>query len=407
MNEKKITHYFQEELEAMLSDLESDRVERKESFKGDAPTTVREAVCAFANDLPDHRKSGVIFIGAKDDGNPSSLEITDSLLRQLTDIKTDGNIVPPPSLTVQKQILKGKEMAVILVEPSDSPPVRYKGRTCIRIGPRRGFASVQDERILNEKRRHKDRPFDIQPVEAAVLADLNLKLFEELYLPAAVAPDILAANDRTLEQRLAATKMIVSSDNPVPTVLGVLVLSSRTRDFLPGAYIQFLRIDGLELVDPIIDQHLIDGTVQDVLRLIDEKFTAHNRTSVDFTSSPIEVRRQSYPIPALQQLIRNAVLHRTYEGTNSPVKAYWYNDRIEIINPGGPYGEVTSENFGMPGVTDYRNPNLAEALRVLGFIQRYGAGIPTARRALEINGNPPLEFKVESTNIRITVRQAK
>ncbi len=298
-------------------------------------------------------------------------------------------------------------MAVILVEPSDSPPVRYKGRTCIRIGPRRGVASVQDERILNEKRRHKDRPFDIQPVEAAVLADLNLKLFEELYLPAAVAPDILAANDRTLEQRLAATKMIVSSDNPVPTVLGVLVLSSRTRDFLPGAYIQFLRIDGLELVDPIIDQHLIDGTVQDVLRLIEEKFTAHNRTSVDFTSSSIEVRSQSYPIPALQQLIRNAVLHRTYEGTNSPVKAYWYNDRIEIINPGGPYGEVTSENFGMPGVTDYRNPNLAEALRVLGFIQRYGAGIPTARRALEINGNPPLEFKVESTNIRITVRQAK
>ena len=75
MNEKKITRYSTEQLEAMLSDLESDRVERKESFKGDAPTTVREAVCAFANDLPDHRKSGVIFIGAKDDGNPSSLEI--------------------------------------------------------------------------------------------------------------------------------------------------------------------------------------------------------------------------------------------------------------------------------------------------------------------------------------------
>jgi ATP-dependent DNA helicase RecG len=43
-----------EELAALLRDLESDRVERKQSFKGDAPTTVREAVCAFANDLPGH-----------------------------------------------------------------------------------------------------------------------------------------------------------------------------------------------------------------------------------------------------------------------------------------------------------------------------------------------------------------
>jgi ATP-dependent DNA helicase RecG len=46
------------ELEAMLADLESDCVERKQSFRGDAPTTVREAVCAFANDLPGHETPG-------------------------------------------------------------------------------------------------------------------------------------------------------------------------------------------------------------------------------------------------------------------------------------------------------------------------------------------------------------
>lgn len=36
----------------------------------------------------------------------------------------------------------------------------------------------------------------------------------------------------------------------------------------------------------------------------------------------------------------------------------------------------------MPGVTDYRNPNLAEALRALGYVQRFGAGISIARRLL-------------------------
>jgi ATP-dependent DNA helicase RecG len=43
---------------------------------------------------------------------------------------------------------------------------------------------------------------------------------------------------------------------------------------------------------------------------------------------------------------------------------------------------VTPDNFGQPGITDYRNPNLAEALRALGYVQRFGAGIAIARKAL-------------------------
>jgi ATP-dependent DNA helicase RecG len=65
-------------------------------------------------------------------------------------------------------------------------------------------------------------------------------------------------------------------------------------------------------------------------------------------------------------------MHRTYEGTNAPVRCYWFNDRIEIISPGGPFGEVTAENFGRPGITDYRNRNLADAMKVYGLIQRFG-----------------------------------
>jgi ATP-dependent DNA helicase RecG len=401
-----MTNYSDEQLERMLTDLESDLVERKESFQGTAPTTVREAVCAFANDLPAHGQAGVVFVGARDDGSPAGLTVTDELLRNLADVKTDGNTVPPPSLTVGKRVLRGAEMAVLIVEPSDSPPVRYRGRVHIRIGPRRGIATAQDERILNEKRRHRDRPFDVQPVASAALGDLNRRFFESEYLPAAVAPDILGQNDRTYEQRLAVTKMIVTAEEPVPTALGILVLGISPRDFVPGAYIQFLRIAGRELADPITDEQVIDGLVSDVLRRIDEKLVAHNRTAVEFTSGSVESRRQRYPLAALQQLVRNAVMHRSYEATNAPVRVSWFDDRIEILSPGGTYGAVTPENFGQPGLADYRNPNLAEALRVLGFVQRYGVGIPTARRELERNGNPAPEFTVEPTYVSAIVRSA-
>lgn len=399
--------YTSHELENLARDLESDLVERKETLMGDAPTKIREAICAFANDLPDHQRPGVVFVGLRDDASPSGTAITDELLLSLSNMKSDGNIVPPPTLTVEKHNMGGTEVAVVLVQPSDAPPVRYRGRIWIRVGPRRDIATAQDERILNERRRHLDRPYDAQPVSSASLSDLSREAFEEEYLPSAIAPDVLEANDRTLEQRLAATKMVVASDDPIPTVLGVLVLCTRTRDFLPGAYIQFLRMRGTSLSDPIGDESLIDGTLGDVLRRVDEKLDAHNMTSVDITTESREVRRSTYPRGALQQLVRNAVMHRIYEGTHAPIRVTWYDDRIEIISPGGPYGSVRAENFGMPGVADYRNPNLAEAMRVTGFVQRFGVGIATARKLLEENGNPPPEFDVQPTLIGVTVRSAR
>ncbi|HEY0781212.1 MAG TPA: ATP-binding protein [Thermoanaerobaculia bacterium] len=400
-------HYDDQDLESMLSELESDLAERKESFRGDAPSKVREAVCAFANDLPGRNRPGVVFIGARDDGSPCGLPVSDDLLRQLADVKTDGNIVPPPTLTVAKHTLRGQPMAVVTVWPADAPPVRYKGRIYIRIGPRRGIASAQDERILNEKRRHRDRPFDVQPVLSSELTDLDRRRFEDEYLPGAFAPDVLAANERSYEQRLAATKMVGTAADPRPTVLGLLVLSPRTRDFLPGAYVQFLRIAGFELADPIADEQEIDGPVAEVIRRTEEKLLSHNRTSVDFTSASRERRVSLYPLPALQQIVRNAVMHRSYEATNAPVRVTWFDDRIEITNPGGPFGAVTVENFGQPGVSDYRNPGLAEALRVLGFVQRFGAGIATAGRELQANGNPRLEFTVNSSYVGVTLRPTR
>lgn len=112
-----MSYYSDPQLEAMMADLESDRAERKESFKGDAPQKVREAVCAFANDLAAHGEPGVVLIGVRDDGTPlQGFAVTDELLRQLADIKTDGNIVPPPSLLVEKRLLQGSEATAITVE---------------------------------------------------------------------------------------------------------------------------------------------------------------------------------------------------------------------------------------------------------------------------------------------------
>jgi ATP-dependent DNA helicase RecG len=391
-----------DELGFLLRDLESDRVERKESIS--ESDKIRQAICAFANDLPDRQLPGVLFVGAKDDGTCASLDITDGLLLTIADMKTDGNILPIPSMTVEKRRVGGCTMAVVVVQPADAPPVRFKGRIWVRTGPRRGIASAQDERILNEKRRHRDLPYDLQPVPHARLTDLSKRIFEEEYVPNAFSSDVIQENNRTFEERLSACRMVAEVDSPVPTVLGCLVLSPRARDILACDYVQFLRIDGEDLSDPIIDEESVSGPLSDMLRLIDEKVEAHIRTAVDIAGTQREERRPDYPVSALQQLIRNAVIHRTYENTNSPVRITWLRDRIEILSPGGPYGVVNKVNFGLPGITDYRNPHLAEAMKVLGYVQRFGIGIGLARKALEENGNPPPVFQVEDNFVHVTVR---
>lgn len=395
------------ELLQIIEDDESDRVEFKESLSGDAPGKIREAICAFANDLPRHEKPGFIFVGVKQDKTIVGLSVTDELLRQLADMKTDGNIVPPPSMTIEKRVLQGKEVAVVKVEPSNSPPVRYKGAIHIRIGPRRGIATVQDERILNEKRRYGDRPFDLYPIPTASISDLNLALFNYEYLPQAVSEEILAQNERSLNEQLAATKMITTVDQPEPTVLGILTIGKNPQDFLYGAYIQFLRIDGDELSDPIVDSEDIRGAIPDQIRRLDDKLIAHNRIAVDFTSGPVEKRTETYPIEALRQITRNAIMHRTYEGTNAPVRVTWFNNRIEITSPGGTYGGVTAENFGQPDLADYRNPNLAEAMRTLGYVQHFGMGIYIARNLLQELGHPEPEFEILDNFVRATIISAQ
>ncbi len=396
-----------EELLRILEAGESDRVELKESLSGSAAARIREAICAFANDLPNHAKPGLVFVGVRDDKTISGLSVTDPLLRQLADMKTDGNIVPPPTMTAEKRVLQGKEVALITVQPSNSPPVRCRGAIHIRIDPRRGIATAQDERILNEKRRHGDHPFDIQPIPTAGLSDLNLTRFENEYLTQAFSAEMLAANDRSLHEQLAATKMIVAADRPTATVLGLLAIGKNPQDFLPGAYVQFLRIDGSELADNITDADTIRGAIPDLLLRLDEKLKAHNRIAVDIATGTVERRTALYPIEALQQIIWNAVMHRTYEATNAPVHVYWFNDRIEVMNPGGAFGRVTAENFGQPGFTDYRNPNLAEVMKTFGFVQRFGIGIPIARRLLEEANHPELEFNIYDNDVRAVIKSAR
>jgi len=391
-----------QEIARLAGSLESFHVERKASFKP-AKSDIEEEICAFANDLPGAGQSGIILIGVTDrTGQPTGLAVTDELLREITDIRSSGNILPFPVMSVYKVTLDDRDIAVIEVQPSHDPPVRLRGRVCVRVGPRKGTATRDEERVLNERRRGWDGPFDQRPIGGATLDELEMTVFEREFLPSAVTPEVLRENGRSRPEQLSALHL--ASPDGVPNVAGMLILGRDPTAYIPGAYVQFVRVDGTELTDPILDRKELMGPLPEVLRRLDEITDAHIRVATTVAGSTVERRAPDYPIAAMQQLLRNAVMHRNYETSNAPVQWYWFSDRIEIHNPGGLYGRTTPQNFGKPGGNDYRNPTIAGALYLLGFVQRFGMGILMARKACSDNGNPAPEFVFEAANFAVIVR---
>jgi ATP-dependent DNA helicase RecG len=107
-----------------------------------------------------------------------------------------------------------------------------------------------------------------------------------------------------------------------------------------------------------------------------------------------------YPEMALRELLMNAVMHRNYE-SNAPIRFYAFSNHIEIQSPGGLYGEATRENF--PTRNSYRNPVIAEAMKSLGFVNRFGYGVQRAQSLLEQNGNALAEFEFDEHAVLVKV----
>ncbi len=388
----------EDHLVELLSELESDRIERTISTTN--TDKFCEAICSFANDLSNHRQPSYLLIGVKDDGQLVGLTVTDELLKNLGGIRSDGNILPQPMMNIAKFTLAGGDIAVVEVHPSDLPPVRYKGRIYVRVGPRKAIATEQEERILTERRVSHARTFDALPCLDSTLADLSEERFALTYLRRAVAEEVIAENHRPLKQQLASLRFYDLRQD-CPTHAGILLFAEQPTHYLPGAYIQFVRYAGNDAASDIIDEKRALGDLRTVLQMIDLLIDVNLRQHPVAVSTLREEMVYDFPRLAIRELLLNAVIHRNYQ-SNGPIRFYWFADHIRIDNPGGLYGEVSPENF--PHAVDYRNPIIAEATRVLGYTNRFGQGIARTLKSLELNGNPPPEFTFGAHLFSVIIR---
>jgi ATP-dependent DNA helicase RecG len=385
-----------EELEKLLPQLEQDRIEKTISVN-DA-NKFGEAICAFANDLSNHNLPAYLIVGAYDDGTKAGMTITEQNLQTLLDFRTDGRIVPPPSMIVTKFEYPDGELAVVEVQPHFLPPVRFKGKLCVRAGIRKGIANEAEERILTEKRSAFARTFDVLPCKGSTLDDISIELFKLRYLPSAIDAATLAENGRELKSQLASLKFYDLKEDCV-TYAGILMFGTNPRFFIPGAFVQYVRFKGEDESSDFDFEHRFDGDLSTQLGQMDE-FIKANIVKLVLPELGDEYV-SSYPLRAIKELLFNAIIHRDYQ-SNAPIKFYEFSDRIEISNAGGLYGKARPENF--PNENDYRNPAISEAVKNLGFVNGFNIGVKAAISALNKNGSPsPIFIKDQPTSFLVKI----
>jgi ATP-dependent DNA helicase RecG len=388
------------DLAAELGHVERDNVE----WKRDASDrdVLRKAVCALANDLPE-RGIGHLLIGVRDDGTPTGLLVDDKLILQITNIRDEAQVLPRPVMAVEKATFAGGDCVHVTVQPSRVRPVRFDGVVWVRVGTSTRRASREEELLLAERTRAADLPFDQRPIDGSSVSDLDVELFSSTYLRAVVSADVLAENERTVGQQLSSLGLLDLTTGEA-RVLGVLLVGLDPSSFIPGAYVQFVRYEGTDQGSNVVDQDELRGNLIGTLDTLARVLVSNIRTALREPGGLRQEGRPDYPVTALRELVLNAVTHRDYEHFNAPVRIMWFDDRVEITSPGGPYGVVTKETFDRRN--DYRNPSLAAAMKSLGYVNRFGRGITLVRTSLEANGNPPAEFEVEDTYWSVTVRRA-
>ena len=381
-------------LKELMEGLETFRIEKTRS------TTDTEkfcqAICAFSNDMPGSNKPGYLFIGVNEDGSPCGIKATDKLLKDLSSLRMDGNILPIPAMAVEHIPTSGGDIVLITVQPSPDPPVRYRGRCYIRIGPRKDIATKAEEDILSERRQYSNRTFDMLPCREATLDDIDLSLFVNQYLPKAVDPVVLQEDTRDVTEKMASLRLYDKA-NHCPTNAAVLLFGKNPQYFFPGAYIQHVQFDSEDNAGEVVNQNVFSGNLVAMLPRLD----AFVETAVVLKRPyPVSALREdvvaNYPQWAIRELLMNAVMHREYRG-NTPTKFYQYSNRLEIVNPGGLYGNARPENF--PRVNDYRNPVIAEALKTLGFVNKFNRGIARVQKELQMNGNDLAKFDVDDITV--------
>lgn len=377
-------------LDTLLTQPEGKTLEFKRDLS--SPKPLLKTLVAFANTA-----GGRLVVGVDDQrqvvGVAQPLDDEERLCNLIAD-----SIAPRLVPQVELVTVQGQTLLVVDVFVSGSRPHWLKAEgpehgVYVRLGSSNRQA---DAALVNELRRSAEGvSFDELPMAQLSVDGLDLNAARQLF------QGITQLDD----QALRTLKLLTQTQGRwVPTQGAVLLFGKDRRMHFSDAWVQCGRFVGTDKA--VIFDHIdIDEPLPQAVDSIMLFLKKHAMRGADFS----EVRRKdvwSIPLTLLREAVINALVHTDYSQRGAPIRIAFFDDRIEIENPGTLVPGLTVEDMRQ-GVSKIRNHVLARVFRELNLIEQWGSGVRRIfREALEL-GLPEPQIIELGLRVRVVVRLAQ
>jgi ATP-dependent DNA helicase RecG len=347
-------------------------------------TLLAETMVAFAN-----ADGGTMLIGLNGEG-----QVVDYMM----DEAVQGHLVRalvmcrPPVVTDWEQYeLPGGTVVALKIARSPELHALADGRVLIRVGAQNKPMGGEAIRHLAATKSSGD--FESEPVAGATLVDLDKAVLDEYMRLRAERGH--RASTGTLQDHLVDIGAMI--EDGTPTVGGLLLFGKHPQTFLPQSGLIFVKFlgkeargrDGLAGYGRRVE---IEGPAA---RIIERAWQVVNE-EMRVEAVVNGLRREEvpeYPRFAVREALVNAVCHRDYRLSGRRVEIRMYDDRLELISPGGLPGYITLDNI----VDEHfsRNPRLVAGLFQWGYIEELGLGIDRMIEEMLQHGHAPPNFEAK------------
>jgi len=347
-------------IDMIIQEGEGLTVEFKEHFS----SRIGEDMTAFAN-----TKGGVIILGVRDDKTICGEELTNDMKARINSVAR--NCTSP----IQPKIRQVKNLVVIDVPQGDEKPYGCSAGYFRRLDGTTQKMSNHELRIMF--REHEIISFEEMVHREVAWPDISrdkIKIFlkeADIGIKKIVAHDIL-------------TSLNVAHNDKI-TNAGVLFFAENPRKFILQAQMTLIAFKGKDRI------HIFDR--QDIK---DDLLTQFNgalfflKKHLNLRSEIKDVNRKDIyeiPIEALREAVANAIIHRDYGMRGTSLMVEVYDDRVEIVNPGGLPAGLERKDFGKISVR--RNERIADLFFRMDKVELAGTGLRRMREAMSAAELPP------------------
>lgn len=359
---------------------EQQNIEYKSSWHDD----YLKWICGFAN-----AQGGQIFIGKDDIGNVVDVEDYKRLMDEIPN-KIKNNM----GITAEVNLLQedGKHYIEIIVQPY-SVPISLRGRYYYRSG------SVKQELTgtsLNEfLLKRSGLTWDEVTEPRATFDDIDERSFR-MYLEMSKEkdrlPDVEGLTTEEIFDKLRLTK------NGELTRAAIILFGKDPRRFSTNAFVKIGRFKGdADLRFQDVEEGNLIILLKNVLERLDHKYLTR---SIEFKGM-LRLEHSEYPIPALREMLLNALVHRKYMGSFIQIRVY--DDKITIWNDGALPEEITLESLKHVHSSHPRNPLIADVCFKGGLIDSWGRGTVRIIETCKEAGLPEPELTERDGGFLVTL----